>query len=222
MWSAGNETADVVLATDDPLVVGGVRRALRGSGLLVVAGAIEAEAAAELAIGLGPALLLLDVDVAGDALTACRAVRDETPSTKVVALCGSSDDEQLLAVLATGVAGCLVKSDDWSRLAPTLKGVLRGEPALPRTLVARLVAEVRNRRGRWIPLGPAARQLSDREWEILEQLAGGLTPNEIAGRLGVRPVTVRTHAASIVRKLGVADRTAAIALARRCLEPSPS
>lgn len=217
-----NDGNEIVLATADGATAAAIRDALVGSPFRVVAEPLGTEAAVDVVVVGEPALCLLDVDLPGDALAACRAIRDEAPDTKVVVLSRSSDDDVVLAVLATGAAGCLVTTGGWDRLVPALEGVLRGEPALPRTLVARLVSEVRTRRGRWIPLGPAARKLTEREWQVLEHLTSGLTPNQIADRLALAPVTVRSHAASIVRKLGVADRDAAIALARRSLERPPS
>ena len=92
--------------------------------------------------------------------------------------------------------------------------MLSGEAALPRRLVAVLIEEFRERkRRRRIPLvGRRSVELTDREWEVLESMRLGWTTEQIADHFFISPVTVRTHIASILRKLQVSDREAAIAL----------
>jgi RNA polymerase sigma factor (sigma-70 family) len=96
----------------------------------------------------------------------------------------------------------------------TLKGVLRGEAALPRSLVARLIAEFRlreSRDDRRRALETEARTaLTNREWEVLRLLGEGRTTAEIADLLGVSAVTVRSHVATLLAKLRVPDRAAAV------------
>jgi DNA-binding NarL/FixJ family response regulator len=92
--------------------------------------------------------------------------------------------------------------------------VLAGEAAIPRRLTARLVEEVRTQgRRRRIALAPGLRpELTSREWEVIELVRRGLSTDEAATRLYVSPVTVRRHISSVVRKLGVRDRDAALQL----------
>jgi Response regulator containing a CheY-like receiver domain and an HTH DNA-binding domain len=101
-----------------------------------------------------------------------------------------------------------------ARLSHALTGVLRGEAALPRALVMRLIDEFRRRDGRR-PMRLSGRgvALSDREWRVLSGLREGRTTAEIAGRLGVTEVTVRRHVSRILAKLHVRDRAAAVRLA---------
>src|SRR5206468_2752516 len=92
---------------------------------------------------------------------------------------------------------------DPARLPLALRGVLDGEAALPRRLVALLIEEFRERkRRRRLPLvGRRSVELTDRESEVLEAMRQGLTTYEIAARLFISPVTVRTHVSAILRKL---------------------
>jgi DNA-binding NarL/FixJ family response regulator len=108
-----------------------------------------------------------------------------------------------------------LKDTDPERLPNALRGVLAGEAALPRDLVARLIDEFRDRGRRRLPL-VAGRgvELTSREWEVLDLLAEELTTAEVAQRLFVSPVTVRRHISSIVEKLGAPDRAAAVRLFR--------
>ena len=92
--------------------------------------------------------------------------------------------------------------------------MLEGEAALPRALVARVVDEFRERgRRRRLPLTKQKGvELTSREWEVLELMREDLTTAEIAERLFVSPVTVRSHIAAVLKKLRVPDRKAALKL----------
>jgi DNA-binding NarL/FixJ family response regulator len=109
---------------------------------------------------------------------------------------------------------------DPKRLAPALRGVLAGEAVLPRWLVLKVVDQLRAtpRRRIALPNRPTAAQLTEREAQVLDLMGRGLSTEEIAGRLFLAQVTVRTHIAAILRKLRVPDRKAAIRLARGASE----
>jgi DNA-binding NarL/FixJ family response regulator len=101
-------------------------------------------------------------------------------------------------------------------LPHALQGVLRGEAALPRSLVSRVLAEFRRRQQHGRRAGEAGfRDLTSREWEVLELLGEGYTTAEIAEKLFVSSATVRTHVASTLRKLSAPDREAAVALLKQ-------
>ena len=112
---------------------------------------------------------------------------------------------------------CEFRDIDPGRLPLALRGVLDGEAALPRQLVALLIEEFRERRRRRrIPLrGRRSAELTDREWEVLQLMRQGAHTEEIAARLFISPVTVRTHVSAILRKLQVPTREAAIELLER-------
>jgi DNA-binding NarL/FixJ family response regulator len=93
--------------------------------------------------------------------------------------------------------------------------VLHGEAAVPRTLVARLIDEFRARQTERAALtGPTGARPSEREWEVLRLMADGLPTRAIAERLGISEVTVRRHVSTVVEKLGVTSRAAAVELFR--------
>jgi DNA-binding NarL/FixJ family response regulator len=91
---------------------------------------------------------------------------------------------------------------------------MRGEAAIPRAFVARLVQELRERDRRRQVLLESRRavDLTSREWEVLEQLRRGATTREIAGSLAISDVTVRRHIGALLKKLNVRDRRAAVEL----------
>jgi DNA-binding NarL/FixJ family response regulator len=150
----------------------------------------------------------------GEGIHAAETIARELPETAVVMLTVSRTDADLLNALRAGASGYLLKDIDPARLPLALRGVLSGEAALPRRLVGVLIEEFRERkRRRRIPLvGRRSVELTDREWEVLESMRLGWTTEQIAEHFFISPVTVRTHIASILRKLQVSDREAAIAL----------
>ena len=203
----------VVIADDHAPTRMGVRSALEEDGFVVLAEVATGPAAAEAAQALAPDVLLLDVHMPGGGIAAAQATTAASPATAIVMLTVSRDDNDLFEALRAGARGYLLKDIDPARLGSALRGVLDGEAALPRNLVTRLIAEFRDRDRRATrregPLGT----LTEREWETLELMREGLSTAEIAGRLFVSPVTVRTHVAAILRKLHAPDRRTAIEIA---------
>ncbi|HWC13706.1 MAG TPA: response regulator transcription factor [Actinomycetota bacterium] len=204
----------VVIADDHPPQRAGIRGALEDAGFDVLAEVGDAKAAVEAAVEYRPDVALLDIHMPGSGIWAAARITEAAPETAVVMLTVSRDDGDLFAALRAGAAGYLLKDTDPDRLPRALEGVLNGEAALPRTLVARLMDEFRTQgRGGRSLLGADGRsKLTSREIEILELLREGLSTKDIAERLFVTPVTVRTHIASLLKKLKVPDRAAAVRL----------
>lgn len=203
-------TVRVVVADDHAPTRLGVRLSLEEDGFEVVAEAATATAAVQAVSEHRPDVALLDVHMPGDGIAAARAIGRALPATAVVMLTVSRDDEDLFEALRAGARGYLLKDIDPARLPHALRGVLEGEAALPRGLVARLVDEFRSReRAPSRGTGPAA-SLTEREWQVLELLRQGLDTAAIGQRLAVTPVTVRSHVSAVLRKLGVDSREAAV------------
>jgi DNA-binding NarL/FixJ family response regulator len=207
----------VLVADDHPPTRAGVRIALQEGGFEVCAEAGDAMSAVEAALRERPDVCLLDIHMPGDGIHAAEAISHELPDAAVVMLTVSREDADLFDALRAGASGYLLKDIDPARLPLALHGVLEGEAALPRQLVALLIEEFRERRRRRrIPLrGRRSAELTDREWEVLQLMRQGAHTEEIAARLFISPVTVRTHVSSILRKLHVPTREAAIKLLER-------
>ncbi len=202
----------VVVADDHLPTRQAVAAALSRDGFSVVGQAGSAPAAVALVRQLAPEVALLDVQMPGSGLAAAQEISTQFPGTAVVMLTVSRDDEHLFAALRAGAVGFLHKDMQLDRIPSALRGVLAGEAALPRSLMRKVMAEFRERDQRRGSERRRVHRLTDREWETLALLRQGLGTREIASRLFVEPVTVRTHVAAILRKLRVPDRAAAIQL----------
>jgi DNA-binding NarL/FixJ family response regulator len=200
----------VLIADDHAPTRAGVRSVLGEGGFAVVAEAGSADAAVDRAVRERPDVCVLDISMPGGGIAAAARIAQQSPATAVVMLTVSREDEDLFGSLRAGALGYLPKDMDPGRLAAALRGVLSGEAALPRTLVARLVEEFRSAECRpWRRLvRRRGATLTAREWDVLELLREQLTTAEIAHRLGVSAVTVRRHVSSILAKLRVPDRWA--------------
>ena len=209
-----SQAVTVLLADDHAAVRAGIRLALSGEGFEVVGEAADGPEAVELARQVKPDIALLDVNMPGSGIKAAEEIVQELPSTVVVMLTVSRDDDDLFAALRAGASGYLLKDTDPNRLPFALRGVLTGEAALPRGLVARLIEEFRTRgKRRRLPLmRQRGVELTEREWEVLEFLHDGLSTAEIAERMSISPVTVRRHVSEILKKLRVTSREEAVRL----------
>jgi DNA-binding NarL/FixJ family response regulator len=208
-------SARVLIADDHPPTRAGVRLALERAGFIICAEAWTADRAVELAVQEQPDVCLLDIHMPGSGIAAAGAIAERVPTTSIVMLTVSQEDDDLFNALRAGASGYLLKTTDPERLPHALQGVLRGEAALPRSLVSRVLAEFRRRQNGRRAGEAGFRDLTSREWEVLELLGDGHTTAEIAQKLFVSPATVRTHVASTLRKLSAPDREAAVALLKQ-------
>lgn len=181
----------------------------------MVADVPSAPTAVAAALEHRPDVCLLDLNMPGSGLLAAAEITQSLPGTAVVMLTASRDDEDLFAALRAGASGYLPKDMDPDRIAASLRGVLAGEAALPRWLVLKVVDQFRVEPKRVFSRKPkqAASQLTPREAEVLALMSDGLSTEDIAARLFVAQVTVRTHISTILKKLQVPDRAAAVRLA---------
>jgi DNA-binding NarL/FixJ family response regulator len=205
----------VVIADDHPMTRVGVRIALERDGFEICAEADDAATAVEAAERERPDICLLDIQMPGSGIHAAEEIARKVPDASIVMLTVSRSDRDLFDALRVGASGYLLKDTDPERLPLALRGVLEGEAALPRHLVTLVIEEFRERGRRRPLLKRRGVVLTDREWEVLELMSQGLTTFEIADRLFIEPVTVRTHVSAILKKLQVSSRKAALELLAR-------
>jgi DNA-binding NarL/FixJ family response regulator len=160
-----------------------------------------------------PRLCLVDLYMRGGGIRVVREVSRHVPEASVVVLTASEDRDDMVDAIRAGASGYLVKSMDPDRIPHALHGVLAGEAAIPRFLMAALVTDLQTQGRKRLIAGRHGRaDLTSREWEIIDLMCDGLSGPKIAERLYISPVTVRRHCAEAVRKLGVRNRDEAIAL----------
>ena len=205
------ERIRVLVADDHAPTRAGVHASLDAEGFQVIGEASNGRQAVELAEALKPDVCLLDIHMPGGGIAAADEISRTLPNCAVVMLTYSRDDEDLFDSLRAGARGYLLKDMDPDRLGPALRGVLEGEAALPRSLVAKVLDEFQGRsRRKLFVKSSRPTQLTSREWEIMELLRQGLSTEEVATRLFVAPGTVRVHVSSVLKKLRVPDRASAI------------
>jgi two-component system nitrate/nitrite response regulator NarL len=190
----------------------GVRLALEDDGFIVTE-EDTATGAVAAALRDQPDLCLLDVDMPGGGIEAAATIRSHLPETPVVMLGAGAMDADLFGALEAGASGYLLKEMNPEQLGRTLRAALRGEAALPRALTTRLIDEFRERRRGPSFTRRSERDLTGREWEVLDCLCEDLSTRRIAKRLFISETTVRRHVSSILKKLEVPSRQAAAKVA---------
>lgn len=176
--------------------------------------AADAESAVAAAVRERPDVCLLGLEPDGQGLLVVNEIASRVPSSAVIFLTDRLDEEEFMAAVRAGASGYLTQNLDPARLPHVVEGALRGEPAVPRRFVARLLEELRTREHRRsVVLADRGRvSLTTREWEVVELLLRAASTSEIADQLGVAPVTVRRHVGSVERKLGVTTRAEVVEL----------
>jgi len=193
-----------VLVVDDH---GVVRQGLRmylalDPELDVVGEASNGAEALRLSHELEPDVVLMDLLMpVMDGISATAAIRRELPEVEVIALTSVLEDSAVYGAMRAGATGYLLKDTEAADLCRAIKAAAAGQVQLSPPVAARLLRELSP------PQQPEP--LTERETEVLRQLAGGKSNKEIAAALTIAEKTVRTHVSNILGKLGVASRTQA-------------
>lgn len=170
-------------------------------------GASAADALA-LARDLRPDVMLLDLSMPGGGLSVLPVLCRESPALKIAILTASEDSEDLMAALAAGAAGYIVKGIGTRSLIDAVRAIAQGEGYVAPALAARILGEKRRE-------GPQGLdQLTAREDQILHLVAEGHSNKEIALRAGLQEKTVKHHMTRILQKLNARNRTEAALILR--------
>ena len=206
----------VLVVDDHPLYREGLVTAMSVMpGVSVVGEAGDGHAAVEAARRLSPDVVVMDLHMPGlNGIDATRQVVSAQPSVAVLVLTMLDGDDSVFAAMRAGARGYLLKGADRGEIARALQGVAHGEVVFSAGIAARVLA--------FFAAGPGAAAaaldpfpgLTEREREILDLVARGLTNAEIARRLVVSDKTVRNHVSNVFTKLQVAGRAEAVARAR--------
>jgi DNA-binding NarL/FixJ family response regulator len=210
----GHETLRVLLGIEHPVEAIGARVTLERGGFEVCAEVDSAHDAIAAAGRESPDVCLIDADLAGGGIRAAEEIARRLPGTPIVVFTESERSSDFFEAIRAGARGYLLIDADSERLPHALRAVVNGEAALPRHLVPLLIEEYRKLGGYRSILTRNGAELTNREVEVLGLMAESLTTQEIAERLSVEPVTVRTHVSSILKKLQVSSRSDALELLR--------
>jgi DNA-binding NarL/FixJ family response regulator len=210
----------VLIVDDQAILRAGLRMILEGADDMAVIGeaATGAEAVAALA-EQAPDVVLMDIRMPDlDGVEATRRIRDmNRESPKVLVLTTFDLDEYVYPALRAGASGFLLKDTLAPDLLSAIRAVAKGDaivaPAVTRRLIERHIGDADQ------PLPVAdieLKDLTEREHDVLELVARGLSNNEIAGKLNLTEGTVKVHVSHILTKLDLRDRVQAVVLAYEC------
>jgi DNA-binding NarL/FixJ family response regulator len=194
----------------------GLKSLLIEHGFDVVGDAADGEKALELVESLSPQVVLMDLQLPRiSGVEATRRIAASSPTTAVVMLTVSANEDDVLDALVGGASGYLVKGTPPETVAASIHAAARGESLMSAVIAASVFARLRNG-----GVSPSANDvpisfLSAREIEILRLLASGKHNDEIAQDLVISPFTVRNHVSALLRKLHLSNRTQAAAYAIR-------
>jgi DNA-binding NarL/FixJ family response regulator len=207
----------IVLVDDQALVRGGFRSILdRQEDIDVVGEAGSGEEALAVCARERPDLVCMDLRMPGmDGIEATRRLMREESPPRVLVLTTFDLDAYVYEALRAGASGFLVKDAPPERLVAAVRSVAAGEELFAPTVLRRLV-EAYVRQPPAEPSSDVLDVLTDREREVLLQMAAGLSNAEIAATLYLSPLTVKTHVTRILTKLGLRDRVQAVVLAYEC------
>ncbi|WP_062200701.1 response regulator [Demequina salsinemoris] len=222
----------VALVDDQQMVRVGLRMILESEGdIEVCCEAASGQQALELAEQHAADVILMDVRMPGmDGIATTRELITRHPTARVVILTTFDDDEYVYEALRAGASGFLLKSAEGDALVDAVRVVAGGEALLAPEVTRRVIERFATSASGTAPIPVAAASptpeptsdapyqpspeaigdLSDREVEVLQLMARGLSNQEIAATLFVSNTTVKTHVSHILTKLGVRDRVQAV------------
>ncbi|MDP9259806.1 MAG: response regulator transcription factor [Actinomycetota bacterium] len=193
----------VLIGDSDPVSRARTRELVAGDPRFsVCAEAVDAPSAVAQALAQQPMVCLLDVDMPGGGIAAASEIHARLPEAKIVMLAGESEDRVVVAALRAGASGFLLRDAPMHRLSYALWDAFHGKAAMPRAVMARVIALFEDSSPTWKKvLSNTGSPLSTREWQVVALLAEGRETTEVAARLSVSPATVRSHRARARRKL---------------------
>lgn len=197
------EQLRIVVADDHPLYRDGVVGTLRGAGLDVIGEASMARDAVRLVRERAPDLALFDVDMPGGGIAAAAESHAACPTTRIVMLTVSEDEDDLVAAIDAGASGYVLKGVAGRELVAILRQVAGGD----RYVSSRLAFAALHRRTE-TQADPIS-ELTDREREILDLVAEGLSNAEIGERLTIAEKTVKHYMTAVLGKLNARSRVEA-------------
>ena len=204
MNEPGGEPIRVLVCDDHDLFRKGLRMVLEAEeDIVVVAEAADGEQAVARVEELAPDVVLMDVRMPRlGGIDATRIIRQLFPTTRIIVLTVSDEEDDLYGAVKAGANGYLLKEVSIEEVADAVRAVYAGQSLISPSLATKLLHEFEGQVGtlKEAVLGAGPR-LSEREVEILKMIALGLGNHDVAERLGMSENTVRNHVANILVKL---------------------
>ena len=194
----------IIVIDDDKLVAVSLKTILESSGSITVeAMGSSGQEAIELYRAHQPDVMLLDIRMEGmSGLEAGEKILAEFPQARLLYLTTFSDDEYIVRALNMGAKGFILKQD-FEGIAPAIEAVMSGQSVFGDRIITRLPDLMKPR----TEFDFQAHGISQKEREIMELVAEGLSNKEIAGRLFLGEGTVRNYISVLLEKLALRDRT---------------
>jgi two-component system nitrate/nitrite response regulator NarL len=201
--------ASILIIDDHPLLRRGVSQLLElEDDMALIGEAGEPETGIRLALELDPDMVLLDLNMPGmNGIETLKRLRDEGYAGRVVMFTVSDHEEDVVAALQGGADGYLLKDMDPDEMIRQLRQASLGRMVISESLTALLAEALRSQRSQ--PATPDIHSLTQREREILRELAGGLSNKMIARKLDITEGTVKVHVKHLLKKLNLRSRVEA-------------
>jgi len=211
------EQISVLIVDDHAVVRKGVRGYLEAQPDITIAGEADSgEEAVRLAAEHAPDVILMDLVMPGmDGVEATGRVREASPGSQVVVLTSYHEDDHIFPAIKAGALSYLLKNVRPEELVAAVRAAAEGEAVLDSPVATRVMQQMRKSlTSPQTVVQPLVDPLSERELEVLDLIAAGLTNREIADRLFITVGTVKRHVNNIYGKLQAHHRAEAIARAR--------
>jgi NarL family two-component system response regulator LiaR len=197
----------VLIADDHIIVRKGIRALIETEADICVVGEVgNGREAVEQAARLHPDVILMDLMMPEmDGIQATAEINRQQNGARILVMTSFAANEQVFPAIKAGAMGYLLKDSTPAELLQALRQVARGESSLAPSIARKVLHELAHP----APQPPTTAPLTEREIEVLRQVAQGSSNREIASRLGISEATVRTHLSSIFSKLHLASRTQA-------------
>ncbi len=204
----------ILIADDHPVFRDGLRTLIADTdGMTLIGEASDGDEAIALAAQLRPDVVLMDLKMPGTSgIEATRRIASDGTASAVLALTMSDDDGTVFAAMRAGARGYILKGSSGADIIESIAIVASGRAILDHEIAIRMDRYFSRSLG--IASSGAFPQLSDRERDVLALMAAGLSNADIASRLVLSEKTVRNNVSTVMTKLQVPSRSAAIARAR--------
>lgn len=205
----------ILLADDHAVLRQGIAQVLESQpDMSVVAQAGDGKEAVKLALAEKPDVALVDINMPEmDGLEATRKINAENPDIRIIILTMYKRDDYIFEAIKGGASGYLLKEVEMDELLSAVRSVAAGEAALDPSIAAKVLSEFRGEKPPKKDSVPS--DLAERDVEILQYVAKGMTNQEIASRLNITEKTVRNRLWNVYKQLHLKNRTEAALYAMR-------